>query len=62
KSILTTAQVTNLYQFIYDRWARGFIDKKEWQKAIDVYDDGLKHIPGDGLLTQNRAYCVNALK
>ena len=52
------ADVERLAAFAYDRWARMFIDKKDWDGAIAIYDKGLARYPGQGLFKQNKAYCI----
>ena len=52
------ADVERLAAFAYDRWARMFIDKKDWDGAIAIYDKGLARYPDQGLLKQNKAYCI----
>lgn len=52
------ADVERLAVFAYDRWARTFIDKKDWDGAIAIYDKGLARYPGQGLFKQNKAYCI----
>jgi tetratricopeptide (TPR) repeat protein len=41
----------------YDAWANTFMEKKDWAGAINVYEKGLKSLPGDSHLKQNLAYC-----
>jgi tetratricopeptide (TPR) repeat protein len=53
------ADVESIAVFVYDRWARTFIDKKEWDGAIAIYDKGLAGYPNQGLLEQNKAYCID---
>ncbi|MER8486440.1 hypothetical protein [Mesorhizobium sp. M1322] len=52
------ADVERLAVFAYDQWARTFIDKKDWDGAIAIYDKGLARYPGQGLFKQNKAYCI----
>lgn len=54
--LLKSGQERELYEFIYDRWARRSVDKGDWDNAIRVYDQGLERIPDDALFRQNRAY------
>ena len=44
--------------YAYDRWAKTFMAKKDWDGAIAIYDRGLARYPEEGLFKQNRAYCV----
>jgi tetratricopeptide (TPR) repeat protein len=46
-------QKAELAGVLYDRWANRFSSKKEWQKAVEVYGQGLKRLPGDSHLEQN---------
>jgi tetratricopeptide (TPR) repeat protein len=41
---------------VYDRWARGHREKKEWQKAIDIYTRALERFPGDSRLENNAVF------
>jgi tetratricopeptide (TPR) repeat protein len=50
--------VEGLAVFAYDRWARTFIDKKDWDGAIAIYDKGLTEYPKQGLFERNKAYCI----
>jgi tetratricopeptide (TPR) repeat protein len=52
------ADVERLAVFAYDRWARTFIDKKDWDEAIAIYDKGLAGYPNQSLFKQNKAYCI----
>jgi hypothetical protein len=40
-----------------DEWAKEAMDDHDWNKALRIYADGLKQLPGDGLLTHNQKYC-----
>ena len=46
----------------FNAWARTFMEKGEWQKAIAIYENGLKELPGDKLLSHNLAYCRAKMK
>lgn len=52
------ADVERLAVFAYDRWAKTFIDAKNWDGAIEIYDRGLALYPDQGLFEQNKAYCL----
>lgn len=52
------AGVERLAVFTYDRWAKTFIDKKDWDAAIAIYDKGLASYPNQRLFKQNKAYCI----
>ncbi|TIM48478.1 hypothetical protein [Mesorhizobium sp.] len=52
------ADVERLAVFAYDRWARRFIEKKDWDGAIAIYDKGLARYPDQRLFEQNKAYCI----
>jgi tetratricopeptide (TPR) repeat protein len=41
---------------VYDGWARTFFDK-DWPKAIEIYQMGLKRVPKSALLANNLKYC-----
>jgi tetratricopeptide (TPR) repeat protein len=56
--ILPADRKSNMLEFSYNRWAKGFMDKKQWDSAIGIYDQGLARLPGNSLLTHNREYCL----
>lgn len=41
----------------YDRWARTYIERRNWDQAIRIYQEGLKAYPGSVLLKDNLDYC-----
>ncbi len=41
----------------YDRWARTFIERRDWDQAIRIYQEGLKAYPVSDLLKDNLEYC-----
>lgn len=51
-----------LFEVSYDRWAKSFMDKKQWDEAIKIYDQGLARLPDSSLFKQNRAYCETQRK
>jgi tetratricopeptide (TPR) repeat protein len=53
---------TNNSIAVYDKWAGGYMKKKDWPNAIKVYQDGLKQFPGNGHLTNNLKYCEQQAK
>jgi tetratricopeptide (TPR) repeat protein len=55
--VLSPGDRRELGEFVYDQWARGFIDSKDWAGAMRVYDAGLQRFPDDPLFTRNRRYC-----
>jgi tetratricopeptide (TPR) repeat protein len=57
REILPADRQRHLFEFSYDRWARSFMDKKQWDEAIRIYDQGLTRLPDSSLFKQNRAYC-----
>jgi tetratricopeptide (TPR) repeat protein len=46
----------------YDRWARTFMDRKDWEGAIRIYQDGLKAYPNESLMKNNLDYCKSKIK
>ena len=42
---------------VYDAWAKSHMKQKDWAGAIQVYEGGLKELPGDSRLKHNLAYC-----
>lgn len=46
----------------YDAWARTFMDKGEWKRAIEIYEKGMKELPGDKHLSHNLVYCREQMK
>jgi tetratricopeptide (TPR) repeat protein len=46
----------------YDAWARTFMDKGEWKKAIEIYEKGMNELPGDKHLSHNLVYCREQMK
>ncbi|WP_048709495.1 transglutaminase family protein [Microvirga massiliensis] len=56
--ILPADRATQLYEFSYDRWAKSFMDKKQWADAVRIYDKGLQRLPSSSLLKQNKTYCL----
>ena len=42
---------------VYDAWANTHVKQKDWDGAIRVYEEALKHLPGDGHLSNNLDYC-----
>jgi len=57
-SHLSKDEARPLFELAYNRWAETFMSRKDWAGAIRIYDEGLQQLPGDGLFTNNRAYCV----
>ena len=51
------SRIKNNTLAVYDAWANGHMSKGEWAKAIEIYEMGLKHLPGDPHLKGNLAYC-----
>jgi len=58
REILPPATTVQIFEFGYGKWAERHMAKKQWQDAIDVYDQGLKQLPESALFKQNRAYCA----
>jgi tetratricopeptide (TPR) repeat protein len=56
--VLDADRRRNLFEYSYNTWAKTFIDKKAWDEAIKIYDEGLAKLPDSSLLKQNRTYCV----
>jgi tetratricopeptide (TPR) repeat protein len=50
-------RIANNAKAVYDRWASGYIEKKDWAGAVAVYEKGLAQFPGDSHLEHNLAYC-----
>lgn len=50
--------VEKLAVLAYNQWAKTFIDKKDWDGAIAIYDKGLVRYPNQRLFEQNKAYCI----
>ena len=46
---------------VYEGWARTYF-KKDWAKAIEVYQQGLKQVPNSSLLKNNLEYCQEQAK
>ena len=44
---------------VYDTWARSFWGKKQYDKGLTIYRQGLKKLPGNALLMQNAVYVWN---
>jgi len=47
---------------VYDAWADGYMQRGDWAAAIEVYERGLKELPGDKHLTNNLEYCRQEMK
>ena len=43
---------------VFDDWARKLTRDKQWGKAVEVYEKGLKRLPGDNLLKTNLIYAI----
>jgi tetratricopeptide (TPR) repeat protein len=56
--ILPAEKKNNLFEYSYDRWAKSFMDKKQWQEAVKIYDQGLQRVPDSSLFKHNREYCL----
>ena len=50
-------RIENNIKAAYDRWANGFMEKKDWAAAITVYEKGLLQLPGDSHMKHNLEYC-----
>lgn len=59
REILPSATMTQLFEFSYSKWAERHMAEKQWKQAVNIYDQGLKHLPESGLFKQNRAYCLD---
>ncbi len=46
---------------VYEGWARTYF-KKDWAKAIEIYERGLKQAPDSSLLKNNLEYCREQAK
>lgn len=56
--VLDADRRRSLFEYSYNAWAKTFVDKKAWDEAIKVYDQGLAKLPDSNLLKQNRNHCV----
>jgi tetratricopeptide (TPR) repeat protein len=54
-------RIKNNIKAAYDRWANGFIEKKDWVAAVTVYEKGLLQLPGDSHLKHNLEFCKQEL-
>jgi tetratricopeptide (TPR) repeat protein len=57
REILPPDTATQLFEFSFGKWGEHYMRRKEWQQAIKIYDQGLKFLPKNELLQQNRTYC-----
>ncbi len=48
----------NLYQSVFDAWANSFVDGKNHEQAVVVYQQGLERFPGEEHLMQNLVYTM----
>jgi tetratricopeptide (TPR) repeat protein len=51
----------DVLETVYDRWARTYF-KKDWAKAIETYELGLKRVPKSALLKNNLKYSQQEAK
>jgi tetratricopeptide (TPR) repeat protein len=56
--ILPEDRKTGLFEYVYDHWAKGFMQDKNWREAIGIYDQGLQRAPQSSVLKHNRDYCA----
>lgn len=47
-----------LFRNAYDAWARQFMSKRDWSRAVDIYARGLAQLPNERLFKQNAVYCI----
>ncbi|HJQ60562.1 MAG TPA: hypothetical protein VJ890_26900, partial [Vineibacter sp.] len=60
--ILPADRQRQLFELSYDRWAKSFMDKKQWPEAIGIYEQGLARLPDSGLFKNNRDFCRAQMK
>jgi tetratricopeptide (TPR) repeat protein len=58
RAVLPPSTLKQLSEYSYNKWAEDYMQKKQWRKAVDIYDRGLKFLPDSALFAQNRAYCL----
>lgn len=58
REILPSATATQLFEFTYGAWAERYIVKQQCRKAVNIYDQGLKHLPENNFFKESRAYCL----
>jgi tetratricopeptide (TPR) repeat protein len=56
------SRIKNNTVVVYDSWADTHMKRGEWAEAIKIYEQGLKHLPGDGHLRNNLEYCREQMK
>jgi len=62
RKLLNDKESNEIEVVVYDAWAGKHMKAKEWAKAIEVYEEGLRHLPKNGHLENNLKYCRQEAK